>query len=166
MQKIIELTKYKKKSPLKAKILVTDMPDLGKFHIKRSSEYPVHYIYLFHSMFSVHSYLRKGAVDNYDTIFCVGPHQIKEIREAEKVYGLKPKKLINYGYGRLDTLLEKKKDSQTTNSGVNDLIIIAPSPPSILSESEIPIWFKKLFHLILFLQGNFHSTDRMKRHPE
>ena len=112
---------------LKAKILVTDMPDLGKFHIKRSSEYPVHYIYLFHSMYSVHSYLRKGAVDNYDTIFCVGPHQTKEIRETEKVYGLKPKKLINYGYGRLDTLLQKSKSSQPTNSHDNDLIIIAPS---------------------------------------
>ena len=114
-------------SSLKAKILVTDMPDLGKLHIKRSDECPVHYIYLFHSMYSVHSYLRKGAVDNYDTIFCVGPHQIKEIRETEKVYGLKAKKLINYGYGRLDTLLQKKTNSQTTNSNAKDLIIIAPS---------------------------------------
>ena len=114
-------------SSLKAKILIMDMPDLGNLHIKRSNEYPVHYIYLFHSMYSVHSYLRKGAVDNYDTIFCVGPHQIKEIRETEKVYGLKAKKLIDYGYGRLDTLLQKKKDSQITNSNVNDLIIIAPS---------------------------------------
>jgi len=114
-------------SSLKARILVTDMPDLGKLHIKRSDEYPVHYIYLFHSMYSVHSYLRKGAVDNYDTIFCVGPHQVKEIREIENVYDLKEKKLINYGYGRLDTLLQKKKDSQITDSNVNDLIIIAPS---------------------------------------
>ena len=114
-------------STLKAKILVMDMPDLGRFHIKRSNEYPVHYIYLFHSMYSVHSYLRKGAVDNYDTIFCVGPHQIKEIRETEKVYGLKAKKLINYGYGRLDTLLQKKTNSQATNSNAKDLIIIAPS---------------------------------------
>ena len=114
-------------SSLKARILVTDMPDLGKFHIKRSEEYPVHYIYLFHSMYSVHSYLRKGAVDNYDTIFCVGPHQIKEIRETEKVYGLKAKKLINYGYGRLDTLLQNKMNSQTTNPNAKDLIIIAPS---------------------------------------
>ena len=114
-------------SSLKAKILIMDMPDLGNLHIKRSNEYPVHYIYLFHSMYSVHSYLRKGAVDNYDTIFCVGSHQIKEIRKTENVYGLKPKKLINYGYGRLDTLLQKKKDSQITNSNVNDLIIIAPS---------------------------------------
>ena len=78
-------------------------------------------------MYSVHSYLRKGAVDNYDTIFCVGPHQIKEIRETEKVYGLKAKKLINYGYGRLDTLLQKKTNSQATNSNAKDLIIIAPS---------------------------------------
>ena len=114
-------------SSLKAKILVTDMPDLGKLHIKRSDEYPVHYIYLFHSMYSVHSYLRKGAIDNYDTIFCVGPHQIKEIRETEKVYGLKAKKLINYGYGRLDTLLQNKMNSQTINPNAKDLIIIAPS---------------------------------------
>ena len=114
-------------STLKAKILVMDMPDLGKFHIKRSDEYPVHYIYLFHSMYSVHSYLRKGAVDNYDTIFCVGPHHVKEIRETEKVYGLKAKKLINYGYGRLDTLLQKKINSQATNSNAKDLIIITPS---------------------------------------
>ena len=114
-------------STLKAKILVMDMPDLGRFHIKRSDEYPVHYVYLFHSMYSVHSYLRKGAVDNYDTIFCVGPHQIKEIQETEKVYGLKAKKLINYGYGRLDTLLQNKVNSQVTNSNAKDMIIIAPS---------------------------------------
>ena len=114
-------------SSLKAKILVTDMPDLGKFHIKRSDEYPVHYIYLFHSMYSVHSYLRKGAIDNYDTVFCVGPHQVKEIRETEKVYELKAKKLINYGYGRLDTLLQNKTNSQATDSNSKNMIIIAPS---------------------------------------
>ena len=114
-------------STLKAKILVMDMPDLGRFHIKRSDEYPVHYIYLFHSMYSVHSYLRKGAVDNYDTVFCVGPHQVKEIRETERVYGLKEKKLINYGYGRLDTLLQKKINSQAAKSNSRNSIIIAPS---------------------------------------
>ena len=61
---------------LKAKILLMDMPDLNTYHIKRSKVYPVHYIYLFHSIFSIHSYLRKGALDNYDTIFCVGPHHV------------------------------------------------------------------------------------------
>ena len=56
-------------------------------------------------MFSIHSYLRKGAIDSYDTIFCVGKHHVNEILETEKIYNLKPKKLVEYGFGRLDTLL-------------------------------------------------------------
>jgi len=112
---------------LKAKILVMDMPDLDQFHIKRSKIYPVHYVYLFHSMFSIHSYLRNGAIDNYDTIFCVGPHHVNEVRETEKIYELKPKNLVKYGFGRLDTLLQKKENFQITNSDTKDLIIIAPT---------------------------------------
>ena len=112
---------------LKARILVMDMPDLDQFHIKRSKIYPVHYVYLFHSMFSIHSYLRKGAIDNYDTIFCVGPHHVNEVRETEKIYELKPKNLVKYGFGRLDSLLQKKENFQITNSDTKDLIIIAPT---------------------------------------
>jgi YidC/Oxa1 family membrane protein insertase len=112
---------------LKAKILIMDMPDLNTFHIKRSKVYPVHYIYIFHSIFSVHSYLRKGAIDNYDSIFCVGEHHKNEIKEIEKIYGLKPKKLIEYGFGRLDTLLDEKQKFQQKYKNNNGLIIISPS---------------------------------------
>tara|TARA_B100000029_G_scaffold63456_1_gene56837 strand:- start:262 stop:1416 length:1155 start_codon:yes stop_codon:yes gene_type:complete len=112
---------------LKAKILIMDMPDLQTFHIKRSKVHPVHYIYVFHSMFSVHSYLRKKALDNYDTIFCVGQHHIDEILESEKRYNLKPKKLIKYGFGRLDTLLKEKNTRENTMKSKKNLIIIAPS---------------------------------------
>ncbi len=112
---------------LKAKILIMDMPDLNSFHIKRSKIFPVHYIYIFHSMFSIHSYLRKGAVDNYDTIFCVGEYQKNEIQETEKVYDLKPKKLVNYGFGRLDTLLKEKHNFQKNYLNKENLIIIAPT---------------------------------------
>jgi len=111
---------------LKSKILIMDMPDLNTFHIKRSMTFPVHYVYLFHSMFSIHSYLRKGAIDNYDTIFCVGPHHIDEIKETEKVYELKSKKLIKYGYGRLDTLIAEKENNLEHIKPKN-LILIAPS---------------------------------------
>ena len=105
-------------------------------------------------MFSVHSYLRKGAVDNYDAIFCVGPHQIKEIREMEKIYGLKTKKLINYGYGRLDTLLQKKINSRT-NSNSKDLIIIAPSygDNNLLEECGIEL-------IDILLKSNFRVMLR------
>ena len=112
---------------LRAKILVMDMPDLDRYHIKRSKAYPVHYIYLFHSMFSIHSYLRKGALDNYDTIFCVGPHHVNEIRATEKLYGLKPKTIVNYGFGRLDTLLQEKEKFAKPDSNLKDLILITPS---------------------------------------
>ena len=112
---------------LRAKILVMDMPDLDTYHIKRSKEYPVHYIYLFHSMFSIHSYLRKEALDNYDTIFCVGPHHVNEIKAAEKLYELKPKKIINYGFGRLDTLLQEKEKFEKSDYNLKDLILITPS---------------------------------------
>ena len=112
---------------LKAKILIMDTPDLDSFHIKRSKIFPVHYIYIFHSMFSVHSYLRKGAVDNYDTIFCVGEHHKREILETEKIYGLKPKKLVNYGFGRLDTLLKEQSNFKKEELNTKNLIIIAPT---------------------------------------
>jgi hypothetical protein len=112
---------------LKAKILIMDMPDLDSFHIKRSKNFPVHYIYIFHSMFSVHSYLRKGAVDHYDTIFCVGEHHKREILETEKIYGLKPKKLVEYGFGRLDTLLRERNNFKKEKLNTENLIIIAPT---------------------------------------
>ncbi len=111
---------------LKVKILIMDMPDLDIFHIKRSKVYPVHYIYLFHSMFSIHSYLRDHAIDNYDTIFCVGKHHENEIRETEKFYKLKEKILVPYGYGRLDTLLKEKEVFQKTEL-TSKLILITPS---------------------------------------
>ena len=112
---------------LKSKILIMDMPDLETFHIKRSKLFPVHYIYVFHSMFSVHSYLRKKALDNFDTIFCVGPHHMKEIQTTEELYGLKPKKLLEYGFGRLDTLLHEKETFQTNSPENEKTILITPS---------------------------------------
>jgi len=112
---------------LKARILIMDMPDLEKFHIKRSKVHPVHYIYIFHSMFSVHSYLREGAIDNYDTIFCVGEHHVNEIKETEKVYKLKPKKLVSYGFPRLDTLIQQQQNFTQVNVESEKLVLITPS---------------------------------------
>ena len=70
---------------LKATIMIMTTPDLETFHIKRSKVFPVHYIYVFHSMKSAYTGLRKEAFDNFDTIFCVGQYQIQEIRAVEKL---------------------------------------------------------------------------------
>ena len=87
---------------LKATIVVMTMPDLETFHIKRSKIYPVHYVYIFHSLCSTHYIYRKTAFDNFDTIFCTGNYQIIEIQEREKKSNLAKKKLVKHGYGMLD----------------------------------------------------------------
>mgnify|MGYP006441147103 FL=1 len=53
---------------------------------------------------------RKGAFDHYDAIFCVGPHHVNEILANEKLYKLKPKTLIQTGYGRLDSIIEESRN--------------------------------------------------------
>ena len=114
---------------LKADILVMTMPNLETYFIKRSKVYPVHYVYIFHSIVSTHTIYRKGAFDHYDSIFCTGPHHIEEITATESVYSLKHKNLVEHGYGLLDKL-QKNKPLKNQKSYTNDekkKIIIAPS---------------------------------------
>ena len=114
---------------LKAKILIMTMPDLETFNIKKSKVYPVHYIYLFHSMVSTHLVYRRSAFEHFDSIFCVGNYQLDEIRRTEKLYNLKPKNLIRYGYGHLDNLLEKYSTRilSPKNNGNKLHVLLAPS---------------------------------------
>ena len=114
---------------LKAKILIMTMPDLETFHIKKSKVYPVHYVYMFHSMVSTHLVYRRSAFEHFGSIFCVGNYQLDEIRSTEKLYDLKPKNLIRYGYGHLDNLLEKySKRIRLPKNNENKLhILLAPS---------------------------------------
>ena len=116
---------------LNAKILVMTMPDLETYQIKRSKVYPVHYVYVFHSINSTHRNYRKSAFDHFDSIFCVGRHQIEEIRATESVYNLNPKNLVEHGYGLLDKLQKNKSVKKTasnikTKDGKKN-ILVAPS---------------------------------------
>ena len=83
---------------------VMTLPDLGNLWLKRSV-HPVHYIYLFHSMNSTHTSYRTGAFDQFDTILCVGPHHVNEIRATEAAYELPAKELVEHGSAKLDALL-------------------------------------------------------------
>lgn len=114
---------------LQADILIMTMPDLETFHIKRSKIYPVHYIYIFHAMVSTHLVYRKNAFDHFDSIFCVGKYQIDEIKSAEKLYNLKPKKLIPCGYPHLDNLMKKytEKIDDINKDNNQTQILLAPS---------------------------------------
>ena len=105
---------------------VMTLPDLGKLWLKRSV-HPVHYIYLFHSMNSTHTSYRKGAFDGFDTILCVGPHHVDEIRETESVYGLPAKELIEHGSAKLDTLLAQFGESGSSTADGDAQILVAPT---------------------------------------
>ena len=132
---------------LKATIIVMTMPDLETFHIKRSKVYPVHYVYIFHSLTSTHYIYRKNAFDNFDTIFCTGDYQINEIQEREREFNLGEKKLVKHGYGRLDTLInEVQSTSVRKNISNNKVVLIAPSwGPNGLIETK----GQEIVHILL-----------------
>jgi len=104
------------------------MNDLETFHIKRSKVYPVHYVYIFHSLFSTHYACTGTSFDNFDTIFCTGNYQIMEIQERERKFNLKKKKIVKHGYGRLDALINEVQITNIRkNISKNKVVLIAPS---------------------------------------
>jgi hypothetical protein len=108
-------------------VLVMTMPDLHTLHIKRSQHH-VHYSYLHHSMVSTHMVYRPGAFDHFDSILCVGPHQVEEIRRRETLMLLPAKSLFEHGYGRLDAIIAKShRGPLPARSDTPGQVLVAPS---------------------------------------
>ena len=112
-------------------VLVATVPQLGISVLPRSrraAEIGTTYVYVFHSMVSTHMIYEPDGFDHYDTVCCVGPYMIDEVRRREQEYGLAPKELVEHGYGRLDAILE----SAATRPGREHpsdppVVLIAPS---------------------------------------
>lgn len=112
---------------LEADVMVMTMPDLENYHIKRSYvDKDIEYINMQHGMDSINLTLRTGALDHYDTIFCVGKHQKEEVEKIEEVYGLPKKRLIESGYTLLDEMRADYEKLEVTNHD-KKRILIAPS---------------------------------------
>ena len=112
-----------------ADIMVMTTPDLDKYYIKRSiMKKDMEYVYVPHDMMSVHMGFREGALDAFDTIFCVGPHVKDEVRATEREYGLPEKKLVEFGYPLADKLIEAGKQERANHvPRERKEILIAPS---------------------------------------
>jgi YidC/Oxa1 family membrane protein insertase len=95
---------------IEADIVVMTMPDLDVFHLKKSV-HPVNYVYVFHALNSAHMIYPAHSFDAYDTVFCAGPHHVRELRELERLNELPPRNLVEYGYGRIDELLKQPAPS-------------------------------------------------------
>lgn len=110
---------------LDADILVTTVPDLQSYHMKRSIvRDDIEYIYIFHAATSIHMIYREKAFDYFDTIFCVGPHHVSELRRREELVKIPRRTLVKAGYGLFDQLVEKYVPAER---GEKPLILIAPS---------------------------------------
>ena len=144
---------------LKAKVLIMTMPDLGSYHIKRSKVFPVHYVYVFHTITSTHMVFQKSAFDQFDSIFCVGQYHVQEIRATEQLYNLKQKNLVECGYGLLDKLirsrssLPQQQNFLSKNNKKN--VLIAPSwgKQNLLESTGIEL-------IKILLDAGYHVTVR------
>ena len=155
--------KYKFFWELKAKTLIMTMADLENYWIKRSITFPVHYIYVFHSINSpLMGYnsgkISKGAFDHFDSIFCVGPHQIQEFHATEKLYNLKQKNLVEYGHSLFDKLIKLRSSSTQQNFMSNNnkkKILIAPSwgKQNLLESTGMKL-------IKILLDAGYHVTVR------
>lgn len=136
---------------LKTDVMVTTMPDLHRYQLKRSC-HNVHYIYVQHSLVSLHTVYRHGAFDHYDTICAAGPHHVKEIKAIEKKYALTKKNIIKLGYSRLDSLIKmsnKISENDSQQDKTCKKILIAPSwgPKGIIESGLCKKVTEKLLHL-------------------
>ena len=114
----------------KADVVVMTMMDLGNFQLKKSIN-AVHYVYLFHSLGSTHMVDFANSYDAYDSLFCVGPHHVAELRKREELQDLKPRNLFEYGHPRLENLLVVAMSYQLSATqavaGAAPTVLIAPT---------------------------------------
>ena len=106
-------------------VFVTTTPDLGNYQLKRS-RHDVHYVYVHHSLVSQHMAYRPAAFDNFDTIFCAGPHHMVETRQQEMRSNLPPKQLVEHGYGKLDDIITHRGEAEVARKD-RIHVLLAPS---------------------------------------
>ena len=112
---------------MEADVVVMTTPDLDNFYIKRSLlQKDVKYIFVPHDPSSMHMGFREHSLDNFDVVFCTGPHIKDEVRASEKLYGTKEKELVEFGYPLIENLIESCKKLEPSNS-TRKSVLIAPS---------------------------------------
>jgi len=149
---------------LDSKLLIMTMPDLHRFHIRRSL-CGTHHVYIFHNIGSSFPVIRFGALFYYDTIFSVGPHHLEEIRKQEELYSLPKKNLVNFGYYRVEKAYsiyrdhiqaQLKKEISPTDTSVDKVRILIG--PSWGDDSILNFCGEKLIRILL--ESNYQVTVR------
>ena len=110
-----------------ADIVCMTMPDLQKYHIKRSMvRDDIQYIYIDHGIGSQNLLLRPHALDYFDTVFCSNDITYAENKAQERVYGIKERNLVKYGFCLIDDMIQEYDSKEHRENDV-PTILIAPS---------------------------------------
>lgn len=113
---------------VEADVVVMTLPDLEKYHIKRSRvRKDVEYIYIDHGGTSMNMTYRTGAFDYFDTIFVVNQRQHDEIRAMEKLRRTKQKTVVDCGYAMLDNMMAAYEAMEKPADTGKKTVLIAPS---------------------------------------
>lgn len=111
------------------KVMIVTVPGLNKHNIKRSIN-EVHYVYVFHAAHSCNATYEFGAFEHYDSVLCVGPHQVEELLKQEELYNFKRKELVEGGYYRIDRLMENYRKYRSEHRGTTagkPVVLFAPT---------------------------------------
>lgn len=110
-----------------ADVVVMTMPDIENFHIKRSIvRKDIEYIFIPHSVDSLNMTMRYKSMDHYDTVFSCGKYQTNELEQTNAAHHLENRKIVHWGYGLLDDMLDEYKKSKKEKHTKKE-ILIAPS---------------------------------------
>ena len=107
-------------------MLVATVPQLGISVLPRSrraAEIGTTYVYVFHSMVSTHMIYEPDGFDHYDTVCCVGPYMIDEIRRREAAR----------------TACRRRSWSSTATAGSTRSSSRAARRPSVRTASDPPV---------------------------
>ena len=101
-------------------LMIMSTPNLQSMQLKR--EVNSRYFYTHHSPVSTHMIYQENAYDDFDGMFCVGPHHVKEVEEREEKLSLKKKILLKSGFPNFDNLSQIINAPEKKKS-----ILLAPS---------------------------------------
>jgi YidC/Oxa1 family membrane protein insertase len=114
---------------LDSKVLVMTTPDLNQGIVKRAPG-TVHHCYVFHAISSIHQGYRLGAFDFYDSVMCIAPYQVDEVRKTEEMYALKQKELKVVGYPLVERIYLEHQIFESERKPRHDneqICLIAPT---------------------------------------
>ena len=100
-------------------------PDLENYQIKKSI-HGTKYVYVQHSLISLHMGYNEDAFKFFDTICCASHNQYLE---AKKIFGSDskhPNKLLKHGYPRAESL-QRSQSLVSGNTKLKKIVLIAPT---------------------------------------